>query len=73
MAKKKYRFFYHYRKQTKRLTLHYKGECIPLDDLVCEVQTESKWNKRQPHIVMQGFAEEVTITNSDKRVKALIQ
>ena len=72
MADRKYRFFYHYRKQTQRLTLHYKGKCIPVDDLVCDVKTESKWNKRQPLVVMQGFAKNVKLETTDERVKAIV-
>jgi len=58
---KRYRFFYHFNKHTKRLTVHFKGQCIPAEGIICEPQTESKWNKTQPFLVMQGFAKEVKV------------
>lgn len=53
---KKYRFFYHYRKSTKEMTVHYKGVCYPCKNVVCEAKTETKWNKTQPQLVLQGFS-----------------
>ena len=73
MADKKYRFFFHYRKQTKRLTLHYRDECIGVDDIDCRVSCETKWNKNQPHLVMRGFSKSVTYYEEGDRVKAVIE
>lgn len=56
-----YRFFYHFNKRTKRLTVHFKGKCTPVGDIMCFVPTDSKWNKQQPFLVMQGYAKKVII------------
>lgn len=54
------RFFYHYNKQAKRMTVHWEGQCLPADDITVLVPTESKHNQRQPRVVMQGWANGVT-------------
>ena len=61
---KKYRFFYHYRKSVKGMTVHFKGQCIPVKDIECKVACETKWKKDQPQLVMQGFCKEVKIENN---------
>ena len=58
---KKYRFFFHFRKSTGDLTLHWQKQCIPIKDVVCNVPIQSKWNKQQPRVVLQGFAEKIEI------------
>ena len=58
---KKYRFFYHYRKQTKGMTVHFKGKCIPCIDVKCEQPCETKRNKQQPLLVMQGYCYDVKL------------
>lgn len=60
---RRYRFFYHYNKHTKRLTVHFKKSCIDVQDIVCRTESYSKWNKTQPNLVMRGFAESVTVFN----------
>lgn len=52
----KYRFFYHYRRSTEGMTVHFRGRCIPCKNVVCEVPTETRWSKQQPRLAMQGFA-----------------
>lgn len=59
----KHRFFYHYRRSTKGMTVHYRGQCIPCKNVHCHVSTETKWNKQQPHLVIQGFASSVEISD----------
>tara|TARA_B110000046_G_scaffold6023_1_gene6338 strand:- start:1499 stop:1705 length:207 start_codon:yes stop_codon:yes gene_type:complete len=61
---KKYRFFFHYYKQYKCLSVHYKNKCIRADDVVCNVPIETKWNKTQPNLVMRGFAGSVEIVDN---------
>lgn len=56
---KKYRFFYHYHKTNRGMTVHFKGQCIPCKNVICKVACNTKWNKGQPQLVMQGFAKEV--------------
>jgi hypothetical protein len=61
---KKYRFFFHYRKQTGGMTVHFKGQCIPAVDVECKVKCETKRNKTQPHIVLRGFCKNVEVVNN---------
>jgi len=61
MVMKKYRFFYHYNKPKKAMTVHFKDACYVVDNINCMVPCETKWNKTQPNLVMRGFAEKVTI------------
>ena len=60
-----HRFFFHYNKpESKRqgvnvLTLHWKGKCHLVNDIVCYAPTETHKQKRQPHCVVRGWAAEV--------------
>lgn len=58
---KKYRFFFHYRKQTKQMTVHFRGQCIPTQNVECHAQCNTKWNKIQPNLVLQGFCSNIEI------------
>lgn len=66
---KKYRFFYHYYKQKKKMSIHFRNKCTIVDDIICTPECETKWKKIQPYLVMQGFATDVTIIDN----KAYIQ
>lgn len=59
--KRKYRFFYHYFKGKKKMTIHFKGTCMVVDNIICNTSCETKWNKTQPNLVMRGFCDEVII------------
>lgn len=52
---KKYRFYYHYYKQYNEMSVHFKGKCYRVGDVKCFVPTETKWNNRQPKLVIRGF------------------
>lgn len=56
---RKYRFFYHYFKQKKKMTVHFRGTCSVVDDIICNVSCNTKWKKTQPQLVMEGFCKEV--------------
>lgn len=56
---KKYRFFFHYRRSDKKMSVHFKNQCIPCLDIICHVPIETKRNKTQPFLVLQGFCENV--------------
>ena len=43
------------------MSVHFRGTCMKADNIVCSVPCETKWNKRQPNLVMQGFASEVEV------------
>ena len=46
------------------MSVHFRGQCIKVDDVVCKVPTETKWNKTQPNLVLRGFASDVNIENN---------
>lgn len=56
---KAYRFFYHYHRAYDTMSVHYRGQCMSCKNVVCKVATETKWNKQQPMLVIQGFAKKV--------------
>lgn len=58
---KQYRFFYHYFKQKHKMSVHFRGTCLIVDSIICERPCETKWRKRQPKLVMQGYASEVQL------------
>jgi len=58
---KQYKFFYHFFKQKKKMSIHFRKSCIIVDNVVCNVPCETKWNKRQPMLVMQGKAKSVKV------------
>ena len=62
-VKGQYRFFYHYYKQKKRMSIHFKGACHVVDNVECLVPCETKWNKTQPQLVMRGWAKELDIVD----------
>lgn len=66
---KKYRFFYHYRKETGGMTVHFRKKCYAVENVNCKVACETKFNKQQPRLVMQGFAESVEIENETATIK----
>lgn len=60
------RFFYHFNKPQKRMSVHFKNVCFIVDDVKCYVPCETKWNKRQPLLVMQGRAAQVEVVCTDE-------
>jgi hypothetical protein len=64
MIDKKYRFFYHYRRSDGKMSVHFKKSCIPCNDVICKVPCETKRNKIQPFLVLQGFAKDVIINKN---------
>ncbi len=43
------------------MTVHFRKSCIPVKDIVCNVGAETKWNKRQPYLIMRGFCSDVKV------------
>lgn len=66
---KKYRFFYHYYKQKDKMSIHFKNICTIVDNIDCRVPCETKWNKRQPRLIMRGFATNIEIINKTAIIK----
>lgn len=58
---RKYRFFYHYNKPHRRMSVHFRGTCYIVDDVDCRVPCHTKHRDRQPHIVMEGWATDVLV------------
>jgi hypothetical protein len=56
---KKYRFFYHYNRRHDKMSVHFRDKCIICENVACLVNTETKRNKKQPHVVVRGFCENV--------------
>ena len=65
--KGKYRFFYHYYKQYKKMSIHFKGKCSVVQDIECRVPAETKWQSTQPNLIMQGWCIDVLI-EQDKAI-----
>lgn len=65
----KYRFFYHYRRSDKRMSIHFKKQCIPVENIICQVPCETKRNKIQPYLVLQGFATEIILEGNTAIIK----
>lgn len=59
-----YRFFYHYYKAKKAMSIHFRNRCYVVKNVICHAPCESKWNKRQPMLVMQGYATKVDIVDN---------
>jgi hypothetical protein len=53
---RKYRFFLHYNKSKKAMTVHFRGKCHIAKNVICEPETQTKWRTAQPMLVMQGWA-----------------
>ena len=75
----KRRVFFHYNKPESRrqdqnvLTVHWKGECIPVNSIVCQVPTETHDRNSQPRCVVRGWAETVSIEEKDLKKIATIK
>lgn len=54
------RFWYHYNKPASkaagrpRITVHYRGACHLVDNVVCKVPTAGRIRSTQPHFVIVG-------------------
>jgi len=43
------------------MTVHFRGQCIPITDVECKVRCETKRNKTQPYLVLQGYCSDVIV------------
>lgn len=57
------RFFYHYFKAKDKMSVHFDSACCVVDRVVCKVPCESHRQKRQPRLIMRGFAKYVTVAD----------
>lgn len=58
------RFFFHYNKHTKNMTVHFKGVCYPTKNLKCLVPCSSHYQKKQPRLVMRGWSRLINVTKT---------
>ncbi len=60
---KSYRFFYHFNKAHKAMTVHFRGQCLIAKNVKCSRPAETHWQNKQPMLIMRGFANNVIIEN----------
>lgn len=65
---RKYRFFYHYRRSIGGMSVHFKNVCYPCINVKCNVPVETKYNKTQPRLVMQGFCTYLNIDQINETI-----
>jgi len=53
------RFFYHYNKHLKKMSIHWKNSCTPVDELICLAPAETKTYETQPKYVLQGWTSNI--------------
>ena len=51
------------------MSVHFKNQCFPVENIVCYAACESKWKNKQPFLVMQGFATQVEIVDNVAHIK----
>ena len=61
---KKYRFFYHYFRQKNCISVHFRNKCTQCKDVICYAETETKWNKTQPQLVIRGYASNIELIDN---------
>lgn len=67
-------FFFHYNKPYSKSTgkpqisIHFGDTCYIVDNLIVDVKTYGKINKRQPFFVMKGKAKTLRIKNGIGRI-----
>jgi len=61
ISKEMRRFFFHYYRAYKCMSVHYKGQCFKVNDVQCSVPCETKWSDKQPNLIMRGFCKDVQI------------
>ena len=68
-------FFYHYNKPASRaakkpvISVHFKGTCHLVDNIICNVPTKGRIRKSQPYFVVCGKAKEITIEDGIAIIK----
>jgi len=75
----KRRFFFHFNKPESKkqnrnvLTVHWRGSCIPVNAIDCQVSTETHDRKTQPTCIVRGWANDVEIKQDIDQIKAIIK
>ncbi len=60
---KKYVFFYHYNKKNKKMSVHFRGVCYVVKNVICKADCQTKWSEKQPNIVMKGKCSSIDFLN----------
>jgi hypothetical protein len=74
---KTYSFFLHYNKPASqkagrnKLTVHWRGQCLLVDGIVCAVPIASHDRKTQPRCVLRGRAASINIVGDKSGDKKL--
>ena len=55
------------------MTIHFAGICYRVWDVECWVPCETKRNKRQPFLVLQGMAKSVLLFNGPEGLRGIIK
>jgi len=64
------RFFYHFNKPLSQRrkdvwwTIHYQGQCVPIQGFDCRVATHDRKRKAQPRAVVWGDAHSIVIQDN---------
>lgn len=70
-----YTFWFHYNKQNStkagkpQLTIHYKKQCLIVDNVDCNVNIKGHLNKQQPFFVLKGKCSTIEIINNIAFIK----
>ena len=51
------------------MSVHFRGVCHRVDNVVCKVPCNTKWSKTQPNLRLEGFATEVVIENGTATIQ----
>lgn len=51
------------------MSVHFKNKCYVVQNVDCQVPVETKWNARQPNLIMRGYASEVTFEGDKAIIK----
>ena len=43
------------------MSVHFRGVCLVAQNVIVKVPCETKWQKKQPRLIMRGFAKSVEI------------
>lgn len=65
----KYSFFYWLHKGDSNLSVKFKKRSITINDVVCEVPFETRWNQKYRRIECYGVAGAVQIINNKAYIK----
>ena len=66
---KLYRFFFHYRRSTGGMTVHFKGKCYPCKNGNCDRACNTKYSETQPKLVLQEWCETIIVKEDTIQIK----